>query len=84
MKVNCCDVCYYASIRDGMSKMVLRRSTHKITHKNRSGIEKIQLDVCQEHLDFFKGNTYEQNVKKVEELYFAAPHGLTKVEGGNA
>ena len=59
MKMTICDVCHYQEKKTTVA-------THVISHE--SNMQKLRLDVCQEHKDYFKGSNFDQNVEKVRAL----------------
>ena len=65
MKVGICDVCRYEHQRASYARW-------SITIKN--GAERIKLDACEEHKDFFKGKTFADVQKWLsDQLHKAAP-----------
>ena len=75
MKIAICDVCHYERKDKTMPlDMPLVRSAYKISFKNGRGA-RLSLDVCDKHKNYFKGITYTEAEKKVENLYTGVLEG---------
>jgi len=67
MNLKICDPCYYET--NVMKDKKHIPSRYRIIYKNNMG-EKLALDVCEEHRNYFKVcKSYEEAQKKVHKLY---------------
>jgi len=78
MNIKVCDVCYQERDDNSDFLRLISKSTYRISYKKPATSQRIALDVCGKHSNFFKigVNNYEDAVKKYEDLRNKAPFSI--------